>query len=272
MRIRHIIACAICIIFIFVTSLHGEKAYQSLERRLGKIYGNKIFIIRNFYTGNHLKFDRDGVLISGGRPGPWTLNGFFKLEELTLKKKKIILWGRRLFWSYDSEKKISNFFRSPDRIRIEINRGDEPQDISSFYIAFPRIFASDTESLQDLVPSYWKWFVRREFGGQDKSNNMESPWPDYTPTISTVQPKALSKIFPAYPSLAKIVKVEGKLLISVIVKTDGSVTVQHIINPLGIGLEESALKALSEWKFEPAAFNGTPVNSTAYIEFNFRLH
>jgi TonB family protein len=153
-------------------------------------------------------------------------------------------------------------------MRVDIDRGDDLKNISSFQKAFQNIFLSDIKLLADLVPSYWKQFAFREFGGLNKP---EYPLSSLRP-IGIVLPRVLSKPPPYYTRIARQARVEGKLLLEVIVDIEGSVTVQNIINPLGMGLEESALETLSEWKFEPASLNGKPVACPARIEIHFRLY
>jgi len=44
-----------------------------------------------------------------------------------------------------------------------------------------------------------------------------------------------------------------------------------VVRGLGLGLDEKALQAISQWKFRPGAKDGQPVAVMATIEVNFRL-
>ncbi len=44
-----------------------------------------------------------------------------------------------------------------------------------------------------------------------------------------------------------------------------------MIRSLGLGLDEQALDAVAQWRFEPALDDGKPVAVQATIEVNFRL-
>ncbi|MBV9507350.1 MAG: energy transducer TonB, partial [Acidobacteriia bacterium] len=44
-----------------------------------------------------------------------------------------------------------------------------------------------------------------------------------------------------------------------------------VIRSLGLGLDEKAMEAISQWKFQPGIKDGQPVPVAARIEVNFRL-
>jgi TonB family protein len=41
---------------------------------------------------------------------------------------------------------------------------------------------------------------------------------------------------------------------------------------LGLGLDEKAIEAVRQWKFDPARKNGQPVAVQINVEVNFRLY
>ena len=45
----------------------------------------------------------------------------------------------------------------------------------------------------------------------------------------------------------------------------------RIVRPLGFGLDERAIEAIQQWRFEPGVKDGNPVKVSANIEVNFRL-
>jgi TonB family protein len=45
-----------------------------------------------------------------------------------------------------------------------------------------------------------------------------------------------------------------------------------VVRPLGMGLDQKALDAVKQWKFEPAMKDGKPVAVQINVEVNFRLY
>ena len=76
---------------------------------------------------------------------------------------------------------------------------------------------------------------------------------------------------PEYSNEARIAKFQGDVLLWVVVGADGiphDVRVQH---SLGMGLDEKAIAAVKNWRFQPATKDGRPVAVQVSIQVNFRL-
>lgn len=84
--------------------------------------------------------------------------------------------------------------------------------------------------------------------------------------------KAVARVEPEYPALAKAHHVEGAVTMRLTVGTDGAVKAANVLfaNPEGY-FEESVMKALKDWKFQPKTVNGKPVETTGVLSFNFSL-
>lgn len=84
-------------------------------------------------------------------------------------------------------------------------------------------------------------------------------------------PKLLFKVEPEYSEEARAAKYQGTAVISVEIGLDGKPGNLKIQRSLGLGLDEKAIEAVNQWKFEPGTRNGQPVTVAATIEVNFRL-
>lgn len=85
------------------------------------------------------------------------------------------------------------------------------------------------------------------------------------------QPSLVRKVDPQYTYAARERKIEGEVTLSVVVGTDGkpwNIEVTHSLDP---GLDQKAIEAARQWVFRPGQKDGTPVNTRAVLEIQFRL-
>ncbi|MEO8658836.1 MAG: M56 family metallopeptidase [Bryobacteraceae bacterium] len=77
---------------------------------------------------------------------------------------------------------------------------------------------------------------------------------------------------PAYSAEARAAKLEGTVLLSIVVGLDGLPRDVKVLRPAGLGLDQRAVQAVKEWVFKPARDSANqPVPVRANVEVNFRL-
>lgn len=85
-------------------------------------------------------------------------------------------------------------------------------------------------------------------------------------------PVAVKSVKPAYPELARDAGIEGRVLVHVLVGTDGRVLRAEVDEHYSIPvLNEPARKAALEWVFTPALANDHAVAVWVSVPFDFRL-
>lgn len=72
-------------------------------------------------------------------------------------------------------------------------------------------------------------------------------------------PFVISKPKPEYSAEAQLAKLEGGVLLSLVVDAAGQPRDIHVDRPLGLGLDESAIENARHWQFKPGTKAGTPV-------------
>ena len=82
-------------------------------------------------------------------------------------------------------------------------------------------------------------------------------------------PRILSKVDPQYSEEARKNKLQGTISMSIVVDATGAPTQIAILYPLGMGLDQAAINAVSQWKFSPGTKNGTPVPVFTQVEMTF---
>lgn len=81
-----------------------------------------------------------------------------------------------------------------------------------------------------------------------------------------------SKVSPVYPEHARADKAEGSVILQAVISREGIVTQVELLRasqPDYPGFEESAIEAVSQWRYEPALKDGEPVDVyfTIFVEF-----
>jgi TonB family protein len=84
-------------------------------------------------------------------------------------------------------------------------------------------------------------------------------------------PSVLYKVDPPYTEEARLAKLSGTVLVSLIIGEDGRARNIKIVRGLGLGLDERAAEAVAQWRFKPGIKDGTAVSTQATIEVKFRL-
>jgi TonB family protein len=85
-------------------------------------------------------------------------------------------------------------------------------------------------------------------------------------------PRAIHQPPPEYSEKARRKKLEGTVMLSLVVTPDGNTTDIKVTSPLGSGLDEKAIEAVRQWKFEPATKDGKPVAVKVAVEVSFHLY
>ncbi|HEV7395194.1 MAG TPA: energy transducer TonB [Pyrinomonadaceae bacterium] len=86
--------------------------------------------------------------------------------------------------------------------------------------------------------------------------------------VGSLTDKAVSRVTPAYPQMAKNAGISGLVRIKIVVDEAGSVA--GIVWAEGpMLLRQAAQDALRQWKFQPTVIDGKPVKATGYVDFGF---
>jgi TonB family protein len=93
----------------------------------------------------------------------------------------------------------------------------------------------------------------------------------YRVSKDVTPPRVLSKIDPEYTPLAREAQIAGTVLLSTTIGSDGVPRDIKVIRSLDSGLDEKAITAVLQWKFQPGTKDGKAVSVQATIEVNFRL-
>jgi periplasmic protein TonB len=94
----------------------------------------------------------------------------------------------------------------------------------------------------------------------------------YRPGGSVTVPRIIRQVRPRYSDDALLHKVQGSVVLELVVARDGRPRNIHVIRSLDpAGLDERAIEAAREWEFEPGRLAGTPVDVLVTLIMDFRI-
>jgi TonB family protein len=84
-------------------------------------------------------------------------------------------------------------------------------------------------------------------------------------------PTVVQRVEPHYPEEARDERIQGTVVLGIVVRVDGDVEGVRVVRSLDPRLDESAVEAMKQWKFRPAMRDDTPVAVSLNVEVNFNL-
>jgi TonB family protein len=85
-------------------------------------------------------------------------------------------------------------------------------------------------------------------------------------------PRAVFTPDPEYSEEARKAKYQGTCVLWLVVGPDGRPRDIKVSRTLGLGLDEKAIEAVKQWKFDPAMKDGKPVAVQISVEVTFHLY
>ena len=269
-----------------------------VEKALRAEFVDKIVIVRGFYDGSMLRFDKDGKLTGKAIPGYWASEGMVKVSEINLRSGVLQIKAKRILNVFDrSTGKFENF-DAHESVLLELQLDGVPPEVDSVRQSLLKVIANDLSELKTMTPDYWECWVN---GRARRSGNgvwMCSGIKNLVPNTDSAQagqevtvagpnparervfkvgkgvepPRALSTTDPEYNRAAKAAGLEGPSVLWVVVDEQGEIAHISVERPLGAGLDDRAVEAVREWRFAPARKDKKPVPCIINVEVNFRLH
>lgn len=85
-------------------------------------------------------------------------------------------------------------------------------------------------------------------------------------------PRATSAPDPEYSDTARRTRYQSRVRLAGTVDTQGAFTDLCVLIPAGAGLDEQAMSAVRQWRFEPATVDGQLAPVRIHVEVDFRLY
>jgi protein TonB len=85
-------------------------------------------------------------------------------------------------------------------------------------------------------------------------------------------PTRIVTVEPVYPEAARHARIEGVVVLSLIIGPSGTVDSIEVLRGLPMGLTEAAVEAASQWVFEPSTYRGRPTAVQYNLTVRFTLN
>src|SRR5215471_7606443 len=89
-------------------------------------------------------------------------------------------------------------------------------------------------------------------------------------TAAAAQQNVIKRVEPAYPQLAKVARVQGRVIVGIVISPEGKVASERALSGHPI-LIQSAMDAVRLWEFRPYILEGRPRAVTALVRVAFSL-
>jgi TonB family protein len=135
----------------------------------------------------------------------------------------------------------------------------DPKSITSFFDSFKLIEKSPKDEFAEPPPP--PMAPARKAEGREGTVKISG---------GPILDKAIKKVAPDYPPIARAAGAEGKVIVSITTSAEGKVIEATFIegHPL---LRDSVLRAAKQWEFKPAELSGVPAKVQDVLTFHFTL-
>jgi TonB family protein len=289
--------------FVLAWGLSGALANgQDLEKALLDQNQDKILVLRHCYTASSQEYDAGGKLLSRADEGPWPLYGRIQVKKVDLTTEKLRLEGNRVVYQFDRQGRYIPV-RDKDHIKVTIRLDQPLTSVDQAAAVLGRMFAMTQEEVINAAPSYWQPYLAKQLAegtekgppqvaqtinladgagakGTEKhpppvAQRLVPPGTEKTFPLGpdgNAPPRAIYQPEPEFTELARHKKFQGVVGMNVVIDITGQVSNIKIVKPLGMGLDEEAVRTVKRWRFTPAQRHGQPVAVPTYIEVDFHLY
>lgn len=94
----------------------------------------------------------------------------------------------------------------------------------------------------------------------------------YRPGGAVSNPQLLSQVAPTYTADALAHRIQGSVLLELVVTSTGMPSRIRVVRSLDAGLDARAIDAVAQWRFAPGRLAGTPVDVLVNVIIDFTIH
>jgi len=215
-------------------------------------------------------------------PPQWREFGIFKVDAIKLKGQMLTLRCTRHGVVREKTEQIA-LYGQPTKVNIEVDlrSADPKQALASvrqalFFASIDDALAAIPKPVQESIPfridNPWPSRSAQATKACDCADSGKAACKVEASKDAQVQPpKLLRGADPHFSDDARRAKLNGNVIVSLVVDKAGDPTDVWVMRPVGLGLDEAAAKAVLTYVFQPATCHGNPVSVYLNVGVNFQI-
>lgn len=277
----HILAIALLLVGLAPTLARAQDLQSALRDR----WLDKNISLRAPDSSDELRFNADGQRIGPAKPGEWYSDTDLRVTSVSVAGGQIDIGAKRMDIIFDYQGGSFSDIPSDRTVRVLIALPPGEPEVSRVEPALNKIFLTANEKPTDFAPEYWQLCLKHlrlvnnewtcSVPNETKSDFIVDPATGETIYIDAAV-KGLTPARPTktaavrYTKLAKQLRWQGTILLRAIVDKSGKPNHIQIVNPLGYGLDDEAVRTVERWKFKPAKKDGKAVAMRIGVNLAFQ--
>jgi TonB family protein len=249
---------AFCFLLPLTTSTQAQSSDQMLKDLRSQLL-NRRLILQNFSADAETDFEWTANGLSSTSPKVRTL-GVFKLSSAKLHNDSLELTGSRSTIYKDKNGKPTLLGDAPVVIKIAFNGADPTQVLPGLK---QQLFFPTLQAAIAAIPLQYRQML------------YPTDEPPTSPCPATgahyEHPRVVYQEAPGFTDEARNAHFDGSVTVLLTIDENGRSSDLWVKSPAGLGLDESATKAVFHYKFKPATCDGTAVKTPLRVEVNFAI-
>lgn len=243
------------------------RGIETPQEYLQRAFKRRVMVIRNFYSDSNLQYGPDGRLL-GDSPESDFLHAQVLVDGIVLQDDKIIADGSRITAEFNATTEEFENHLGVGGVHIEISLSAGIHTATELRKVLSQVFLNEGDDVSALVPPQMraaarKWQLEQEEQVKVRDVSVE---PEFHPP-HLKQPSTEAH----YSAEALRKRIQGTVRVLAIVDETGVPTNISVLQGIGYGLDEEALKAVAQWRFDPGTADGKPVPAQVTLEVGFHL-
>jgi TonB family protein len=263
----------IAAITVCVISLAGIGLAAKLEKRAQELWQKTPLLLKECSVTSSAVFVDANGQISSGTQGPSQDFCLLSFSSVQQTDDWLVLSGKVTRLKAEGADLVLKVLDEKEPFQISIDCPKKSANEEGLYSLDKALFSHAALEPNKAVPQYFLRIVNQYLG-------IEPSGPVKPVGVATASnqagvvypPKTKYDPEPAYSNEAKSRHIEGTTKVLMIVDKDGHTKDPQVLNPLGFGLDEEAVKTVRTWTFEPARKDKSPVAVMISVEVNFHLY